>query len=317
MEFSTSILPSKFYASLVYAKSTRVERRGLWDDLRFFASTYTSLPWLVGGDFNCFLHSDERVGSNSNRVLDMEEFNQLVSDCGLVDIGFEGPHMHTWVRNNLRERLDRIFLNNRWADVFAISSVKHLPRIHSDHAPILFKAAVSGSKPASAFRYFKMWARYPTFISNIAKVWSAPTGFPSLVNLHHKLIRVKQRLKWWNKHMFGDIFSNLKNAGAKVASAESNFDFNPSPEHRALLHQAIAELVLATKIEEDYWHQKSACKWIVEGGRNTHYFHNLVKQKRLKARIHSITDNGVTLTSDSDIQQSWEATLDIGPYRPL
>ncbi|KAK6163949.1 hypothetical protein DH2020_000813 [Rehmannia glutinosa] len=240
LEFSSPLFSSHFCASFIYAKSTRIERRTLSDDLRTSASTFHSLPWIVEGYFNCFLHSEERVGSNFNRALDMEEFGQMVSDCGLIDIGSEGTKMHTWVRNHLKERLDRIFLNIKWDDFFAHSCVKHLPRV------------------------FQMWLRHHTFLANVAEVWAAPTGFPGLVNLHHKLIRVKQRLKWWNRNVFGDIFETLKEAEHKVEVVGQIFDSSPTPENRSSLHHAIVALVFTTKVEEDFWHQKSSCKWIVE-----------------------------------------------------
>ncbi|KAK6149197.1 hypothetical protein DH2020_016722 [Rehmannia glutinosa] len=195
LQFSSSLFPSSFYTSLIYAKSTRVDRRDLWNELRSFAAHSLALPWLVGGFEGCILG------------------------------------------------------------------------VHSNHAPMLFQAFLTTSKPPAAFR-------------------------------------VKQKLKLWNRNIFGSIFSNLKQTEDNVQRAETEYDSNPTTNNRANLHHAIAQLVLATKVEEDYWHQKSSCKWVVEGERNTHYFHNLVRKKRIRARIHSISDNGVTLTYDSDIQRS-------------
>ncbi|KAK6127119.1 hypothetical protein DH2020_039130 [Rehmannia glutinosa] len=251
ISFTSSAYSTPFHASFIYAKSTRIERRSLWDDLRDSASQYNNVPWFIGGDFNCFLHDNERSGSNTNRTLDMEEFSQMVSDSGIVDAGFKGP-IHTWVRNNLQERLDRIFTNTRWPDLFSKFHVTHLARVKSDHAPLLLNAYISSSRPPAAFRYFKMWARHHTFFDTVEQIWKHPTGFNGLMNLHHKLIRVKQKLKWWNKHLFGDIFQNLKNAENKVTQAEKIYDAYPNPTTKTALHLSIAELVLATKIEEDY-----------------------------------------------------------------
>ncbi|KAK6160616.1 hypothetical protein DH2020_003997 [Rehmannia glutinosa] len=303
MTFSSPLFHCPFNDSFVYAKSTRMERRDLWDDLRESSADYINNPWVIGGDFNCFLHPEERVGSSTNRFSDMAEFGQMVSDCGINDAGFEGA-MHIWSRNGLQERLDRIFVNSKWTDLFPKFNVKHLARIKSDHAPLLLTAHLSVKKPPYAFRYFKMWTRHHSFTDTVAEVWKHPTGFHGMLNLHHKLIRVKQKLKWWNKQVFGNIFQKLSEAEAKVVAAEKRYDANPNPTSRIALNLAIVELVLATKIEEDYWHQKATCKWIVEGERNTQYFHNLVKQKRIRGRIHSVIDNGVTINSEDDLQKS-------------
>ncbi|KAK6146196.1 hypothetical protein DH2020_020065 [Rehmannia glutinosa] len=239
------------YASL--PKSTRVERRDLWNDLKSFTTSTSTIPWLVGGDFNCFLSPEERTGNHTNRTLDMIDFGQMISDCGLVDAGFEGTNMHTWARYGLMERLDRILLNGPWADLFPKSSVIHLPRVHSDHAPLLFQASLTINKPPAAFRYMKMWARHQYFLCTVAQVWGSPTDVSGLFNLHYKLIRVKQKMKWWNRNIFGNIFSNLKQAKQNVHNAERTYDSDPSPSNRTSLHQAVAQLVMATKLEEDYW----------------------------------------------------------------
>ncbi|KAK6139221.1 hypothetical protein DH2020_027041 [Rehmannia glutinosa] len=253
-------------------KSNKIWRPG--DYLRAFTHVSSSIPWLLEEILTAFLHLDERTGSTTNRHLDMKEFGQMISDCGLVDAGFVGPVMHTWVRNSLHERLNRFLVNHKWTDLFPKYSISHLSRVHSDHASILFKAFLIGSKPTSAFRFMKMWTRHSCFLDVVAKVWNGPTGSHGLDN--------------FNLSSFG--------LSCKLLKLKSNMMF--------FLNQAIAKLVLATKIEEDFWHQKSSCKWIVEVDRNTKYFHTITKQKRLKSRISSIEDNGITLTDDSDIRKS-------------
>ncbi|XP_047961692.1 uncharacterized protein LOC125206485 [Salvia hispanica] len=74
-------------------------------------------------------------------------------------------------------------------------------------------------------------------------------------------------------------------------------------------------------MEEDFWRQKAAIKWVVEGERNTKFFQGWVKQKRVKSRIHIIEDGGQTFTKELDIRNSAESffrrllTEDVGPLR--
>ncbi|KAK6138532.1 hypothetical protein DH2020_027716 [Rehmannia glutinosa] len=241
------------------AKSTRSERHHLWDELRTTASSLNNDPWLVGGDFNCFLSESERQGSNTNRHLDIEDFGQMVSDCGLIDAGFIKGPIHTWVRNSLKERLDRIFINTEWGDLFRKSDVSHLARVKSDRAPLLFHGYTSLQRTPSSFRFLKMWTRHHNFLDVVKEAWSGPTWVHGMLNLHFKLIRTKQKLQWWNRHIFGNIFDKLHAAENTVSEAENRYDSDPSPNNRIVLNKAIAELVLATKIEEDFWHQKSSC----------------------------------------------------------
>ncbi|KAK6118331.1 hypothetical protein DH2020_047902 [Rehmannia glutinosa] len=155
------------HTSCIYAKCSTVDRRPLWDSLITLADNYQNIPWLVGGDFNCFLSEDERSGSDTNRRLDMEEFNAAVVVCSLIDLGCSGATHHTWVKNGLFERLDRILVSPSWGDIFGKSVVSHLSRVHSDHVPLLLRASNSIHRKPAAFRFQKMWIRHHSFLDTI------------------------------------------------------------------------------------------------------------------------------------------------------
>ncbi|KAK6163572.1 hypothetical protein DH2020_000436 [Rehmannia glutinosa] len=222
LHITSNILPAPIQTSFVYAKSTRIGRRDLWNDLR-------------------------DIADSPRKCL-----------AGM--------------------------------------------RVKSDPAPLLFSTCLTVNKPPSMFRYMKMWARHNTFLDNVAQVWNAQTSHFGLKNLYHKLISVKQRLNWWNRNFFRNVFDNHKKAEHNVLMAKRTYDANSTPTNLVALNKDVVELILSTKIEEDFWHKKSSCKWLVEGERKTSYFHKLVKYKRTKARIHCIQDNGVLYTLDNVIQ---------------
>ncbi|KAK6151088.1 hypothetical protein DH2020_016020 [Rehmannia glutinosa] len=256
VHFSSPPIPHTIHAGFVYAKCTRRDRRPL-------------------------------IGSNTNRGLDMEVFSEVIADCGFTDPGCTGHFLHTWVRNDLFERLDRFLFSPHWQGTFSKTSVTHLPRVRSDHAPLLLQTDTSASKPPGIFRYMKMWSHHHTFLDVIKEVWAYPTGVAGMLNLQYKLIYVKQKLKWWNKKVFGNSFENLTKTEHAVQNAEYLYDSQPSVTHLISLKKAIPKLTLASKIEE-YWYQKSTYKWILEAERNTQYFHTLVNLRRSKSKIFSI-----------------------------
>ena len=57
-------------------------------------------------------------------------------------------------------------------------------------------------------------------------------------------------------------------------------------------------------MEEDFWRQKAAMKWLVEGDKNTRFYQSWVKQKRVRLRIHKIHVNGREVTDDLEIKSS-------------
>lgn len=52
------------------------------------------------------------------------------------DLGFKGVPF-TWLRSGVFERLDRAIGNYAWLASFLNCSVTHLPRLKSDHKPLL------------------------------------------------------------------------------------------------------------------------------------------------------------------------------------
>ncbi|KAI3452547.1 hypothetical protein Pfo_009211 [Paulownia fortunei] len=192
----------------------------------------------------------------------MNDFGDMITDCGLIDAGFEGQ-CFTWTNKRVWERLDRILYSDAWLHAFESTKVTHLPRTWSDHAPLL-----------------------------------------TSVNFSSKLIRLKKFLKWWNWNMFGDIFDKIKQAQKEVAKAETTFDDTPTEATQTELNRCTAVLTHALTLEEDFWRQKAACRWVDQGERNTKFFHSLVKKKRARGTIHSITHNGILLTAREYIATS-------------
>lgn len=93
-----------FRCSFVYGHNEALKRGDLWMDLRKIASMNTN-PWLVVGDFNCVLNTDERVGSlvSSRETAD---FRSCVCDCALTDLKGVGQ-FYTW--SNKQQGADRVF----------------------------------------------------------------------------------------------------------------------------------------------------------------------------------------------------------------
>ncbi|KAF5468901.1 hypothetical protein F2P56_013012 [Juglans regia] len=64
-----------------------VERRGLWDSLKTICMEG---PCMVMVDFNIIRDDRERVGGNPRPLNSMDEFNECLDSCGLLDLAVEG-----------------------------------------------------------------------------------------------------------------------------------------------------------------------------------------------------------------------------------
>lgn len=129
-----------------YGNPDRSLRSQSWTLLKRLNDAFT-LPWMVGGDFNEILLLSKKRGGSDRCYSSMEQFGEMVANCGLVDLGFSGP-IYTWRKNqgggdNVEERLDRFLASDKWKDLFPIVDVAHLDFFGSDHRVIV--ASLDGS----------------------------------------------------------------------------------------------------------------------------------------------------------------------------
>lgn len=93
----------------------------------------------------------------------------------------------------------------------------------------------------------------------------------------------------------------MKLAEEREAENEMLFQQEKSVENRASMNKAYAPLNRSFSIEKSFWKQKSGVKWLVEGERNTKFFHMRVKKKRIKSHIFRIQNPYGSWTEDSDL----------------
>ncbi|WJX56063.1 hypothetical protein P8452_41758 [Trifolium repens] len=86
--------------------------------------------WILFGDFNLILNSNEKYGSNPMDDNLTSLFRTTLNSCGLQDLGYNGD-IFTW--NNRQEephfikaRLDRFLANSDWISLFPHYSNSHL-----------------------------------------------------------------------------------------------------------------------------------------------------------------------------------------------
>ncbi|KAL9660382.1 hypothetical protein QQ045_025195 [Rhodiola kirilowii] len=123
----------------------------------------------------------------------MLDFNSFQVRAGLSDAGFEGSPF-TWCNNQREdrcvwERLDRVLINGRAAASFPLLHTRHLPRLCSDHCPLLVQTLPKIPR-RGRFHYLHMWTSHPDFHRTIQSAWASNMHANPLANFGLKLKRL-------------------------------------------------------------------------------------------------------------------------------
>ncbi|KAI9085918.1 hypothetical protein K1719_031995 [Acacia pycnantha] len=143
----------------VYANPSEQKRLATWDSLQELASTVVE-PWLLAGDFNEIKSPLEQKGGGRVNETRCRRFNGWVQNCNLLDLEAKGPFF-TWKGpkweglERVYKRLDRCLCNVGWIEHFDNSEVRVIPRLGSDHHPILVNLNVENKKYGP--RNFRFW----------------------------------------------------------------------------------------------------------------------------------------------------------------
>ncbi|RVW90107.1 hypothetical protein CK203_035864 [Vitis vinifera] len=163
--------------------------RGLWED-----------PWCLGGDFYAVRFPEER--RNSLRLTtEMRRFSEVIGELGLKDLPLAGGPF-TWIgglNSQAASRLDRFLFSDQWEDHFSAITQAALPRLISDHSPIVLQAGgfSSGKSP---------------FRSHC---------------IAEKLKALKKDLKNWNKEVIGNVSLNRAEAFSRLQRWETRENDSP------------------------------------------------------------------------------------------
>lgn len=104
----------------------------------------------------------------------------MTETCEFVHIDAIGS-LHTWARggdNPMDLRLDRAICSTDWFDSWANLSCLVLPRIASDHNPLLFSSSNSSLTGPKPFRFSSPWIRHPEFLETVSNSWKKPSFAP-------------------------------------------------------------------------------------------------------------------------------------------
>ncbi|KAL6124854.1 hypothetical protein ACLB2K_077362 [Fragaria x ananassa] len=256
----------------VYAKTTMIQRRALWLDLANVMSRFVHGPWLVVGDFNAVLGSNEKKGGAHVCARSCEEFQAMSDICQLVHIDTKGAQF-TWARR----------------------------RGVRDRNPLTMSFSKDFGARQSLFRFQKMWVEHTKFKDFVRHCWGSVVtyGCPLSV-LQHKLWVLRKALRVWNWEVFGNILKKVDDDLTALAQIQHDIATSGGSDDLLAKESVLqASLTESLRIWKMFWLEKSRQRWLAEGDMNTSYFLAMYRVRKAQSSI-TLLREGTIKSMDPD-----------------
>lgn len=270
------------------------------------ACSKMSLPILIGGDFNIIRNPNEK---NNDRYNDKWPFlfNAVIDSLNLREIELSG-HKFTWA-NALPvptyEKLDRILMSRNWEQKYPLVTARALNRELSDHTLLLLDSGTKAQNKQPLFKFELGWLLRDGFYDLVAEIWKKEDrGLTSIVRWQNKIRRVRQFLRGWAKNESG----KYKKEKARLLERAEELDKKAEVQVLSSQELDIKNYVknrLATLLREEEikWYQRAKTIRIVEGDRNTKYYHMIANGKHRKTKIFQLEQEEGIIKGDEQLKQ--------------
>jgi hypothetical protein len=273
-----------------YGEPAWEDRQQSWSSLRDL-STRPLLPWLVIGDFNEILYSDEKEGGNPRPARMMQEFRDCLMDCDLHDMGYLGDKF-TWSRAEVKERLDRAVCNTEWCTLFPMAATSNEQHHRSDHRPVVVDTEFHDEslirRRSGGKKFEARWLAEESVNEIVKTAWEKAKLLGIAPSLAQRTSAVHSSLHEWDR-------TTLKGPKKRIAKLKKELEqlrrgaVTPDSIGRQKEIKVLIENLLEQ--EEIYWIQRGRANWLMHGDRNTSYFHNAATARKKRNLIRRLLDD--------------------------
>lgn len=255
-----------------------------------------------GGDFTVLRFLCEK--RDGTRVtISMRKFDTCIRECDLIDVPIVNA-LFTWSVSGGRNaafRLDHFLCSRQWSEEFLDLSLSLGPRLVSDHFPLILESAPITWGP-TPFRFENMWLLHQDFKRNIQEWWEEHSEFGwAGYCLMKKLKFVKEKLKIWNREVFGDVRIRKRElleliGGLDRLECDEGGSAETSNQRVALMKES-EEINLK---ERRSMNQKIKFKWTTEGDVNSKLFFKVANGRKKRNFIKELEDEGGNVLRDHE-----------------
>eukprot|EP00253_Pinus_taeda_P025043 PITA_25043 len=190
---------------------------------------------VIGGDLNIILYPKEKRGGSSSRDPFLSTVENIIQLWDLADFKpVKGAY--TWTNNRTGEhhisaRLDRFLTSSSIMMDNRIVFSKILPKLTSDHKPILLRIKEEEDLDPLPFTFSPLWVEKEGFLETVQTTWKTNvSSSPSFLS-EQKMKNTKKALKEWIKKATNTPTSQRKEATNQLEELQLG-DKNTAYFHR-------------------------------------------------------------------------------------
>ncbi|XP_058727038.1 uncharacterized protein LOC131598458 [Vicia villosa] len=182
-----------YLATIVYAMNQLERRKCLWEQIENLG-TNTSIPWIVMGDYNNVLTSQDRIGGNQVNIAEYKDLADMMHRTGLFEAPTRGRHF-TWFNNHsdgaIYSIIDRLIANVQWFQTFQDAHVEVLHPNVSDHSPLRVLWGQQQTRMKMMFKFLNCVTTREGYFAVVKDSWEKRTKGNAMQRLWCKLKRLQ------------------------------------------------------------------------------------------------------------------------------
>ncbi|XP_062014482.1 uncharacterized protein LOC133731021 [Rosa rugosa] len=294
----------------MYGNPHTNEKSSFWYSM-FRRFSPVSTPWLCLGDFNDILNAFEKWGGATRLQWRMNLFRNFLTHTELRDLNFQGP-IHTWycMRQSqifIKERLDRSLGNVHWCAAQPNSQNFNLPKLGSDHRPILLDTNPLETRGPPVFRFEHTWTTHVECFGTIQENWHDTNNRSPMNQWSKNLHSCKKALKKWSKVAFPNSKDEVAGLTRQLEALLT--DATPNAGHQ--IQMLTSQIHHLWGLEEMFWHQRSRVQWLNLGDHGPRDWDDVLN---LVDPIISPEMNA-SLLAPVSVQEIHDAVFQLGPLK--
>lgn len=277
----------------------------LWEELKGLKQNLSRGEGCLVGDFNAVSCVEERNGRNGGSSMqEISEFNNFIVDMELFDVPVLGQKF-SWLCSDgiSMSRLDRFLISDGLIDLWGVTGQWIGSRDISYHCPIWLLRANKdwGPKP---FRVFNAWFEHEDFLPFVKDCWTSfAVSGPKAFVVKEKFKLLKERLRKWNKEVFGVLDLNIEALVRDINALDQVLAEGWDGEVVVKRKEVSANFWKEIHLRESMMSQKSRARWIKEGDMNSRYFHSLMNFRRRWGKVLLLDVNGGIVEEVEEVKE--------------